>query len=73
MEITCEYCSLFVVKTRLTACSEGDTYGYRWRWNLTIGPLTQRPGRPGTWAYQNTDGLGLIEYLQVRVDHVLNI
>ncbi|KIM98287.1 glycoside hydrolase family 51 protein [Oidiodendron maius Zn] len=43
---------------------EGDSYGYRWRWDRTIGPLTQRPGRPGTWGYPNTDGLGLIEYLQ---------
>ncbi|KFZ24295.1 hypothetical protein V502_01226 [Pseudogymnoascus sp. VKM F-4520 (FW-2644)] len=43
---------------------EGDTFGYRWKWNETIGPLTQRPGRPGTWGYENTDGLGLVEYLQ---------
>jgi alpha-N-arabinofuranosidase len=35
---------------------------YPWRWNETIGPLTDRPGRPGTWTYPNTDGLGLIEY-----------
>ncbi|KAJ5456013.1 uncharacterized protein N7458_004277 [Penicillium daleae] len=43
---------------------EGDTFNYRWKWNETIGPLTQRPGRPGTWGYENTDGLGLVEYLQ---------
>ncbi|CAG8977470.1 hypothetical protein HYALB_00011819 [Hymenoscyphus albidus] len=41
---------------------EGDISHYPWRWNDTIGPLTERPGRPGTWSYQNTDGLGLIEY-----------
>lgn len=46
--------------------SEGDTFGYRWRWNETIGPLKDRPGRPGTWGYENTDGLGLVEYLNVR-------
>lgn len=45
--------------------SEGDTFGYRWKWNETIGPLTDRPGRPGTWGYENTDGLGLVEYLHV--------
>ncbi|ESZ94182.1 glycoside hydrolase family 51 protein [Sclerotinia borealis F-4128] len=26
---------------------EGDTFGYRWAWNETIGPLKDRPGRPG--------------------------
>ncbi|KAH8593964.1 glycoside hydrolase superfamily [Bisporella sp. PMI_857] len=44
---------------------EGESASHQqWKWNETIGPLTQRPGRPGTWGYQNTDGLGLIEYLQ---------
>lgn len=42
---------------------EGDDPPYRWIWNETIGPLINRPGRPGTWQYQNTDGLGLVEYL----------
>lgn len=42
---------------------EGDSPPYRWIWNDTIGDLTERPGRPGTWSYENTDGLGLIEYL----------
>lgn len=42
---------------------EGDEAPYRWIWNDTIGDLTERPGRPGTWGYENTDGLGLIEYL----------
>ena len=36
--------------------SEGDAYHHPWLWNETIGPLTERPGRPGTWGYQNTDG-----------------
>lgn len=47
--------------------SEGDVYHYPWRWNETIGPLTERPGRPGTWGYQNTDGLGLVEYMNVSL------
>lgn len=42
---------------------EGNSAPDRWVWNLTLGDLTQRPGRPGTWGYDNTDGLGLIEYL----------
>lgn len=36
---------------------------YLWYWNQTLGSLTERPGRPGTWSYENTDGLGLVEYL----------
>ncbi|CZR66471.1 probable alpha-N-arabinofuranosidase A precursor [Phialocephala subalpina] len=47
---------------------EGDIWHYPWRWNETIGPLTQRPGRPGTWGYGNTDGLGLVEYLNWCTD-----
>ncbi|KUJ08213.1 putative alpha-N-arabinofuranosidase A [Mollisia scopiformis] len=47
---------------------EGDSYHYRWVWNETIGPLTSRPGRPGTWGYENTDGLGLIEYFNWCAD-----
>lgn len=42
---------------------EGNSPPYLWAWNLTIGNLTERPGRPGTWGYANTDGLGLVEYI----------
>ncbi|GAB7364925.1 hypothetical protein MBLNU230_g5713t1 [Neophaeotheca triangularis] len=42
---------------------EGDMPPYLWYWNQTLGSLTERPGRPGTWSYENTDGLGLVEYL----------
>lgn len=42
---------------------EGDSPPHRWVWNATLGDLTQRPGRPGTWGYENTDGLGLVEYM----------
>ncbi|KAF5877733.1 putative alpha-l-arabinofuranosidase a protein [Botrytis fragariae] len=56
---------------------EGDPYGYRWAWNETIGPLKDRPGRPGNWGYQNTDGLGLIEYMNwctdLNVEPVLGV
>ncbi|QSZ37324.1 hypothetical protein DSL72_009422 [Monilinia vaccinii-corymbosi] len=47
---------------------EGDAFGYRWAWNETLGPLKDRRGRPGTWGYQNTDGLGLIEYMNWCTD-----
>jgi alpha-L-arabinofuranosidase len=42
---------------------EGSDPPHRWIWNETIGPLVDRPGRPGVWSYENTDGLGLVEYL----------
>ncbi|PVF96113.1 glycoside hydrolase [Serendipita vermifera] len=41
---------------------EGNHIQERWKWNETIGPLIDRPGRPGAWGYANTDGLGLLEY-----------
>ncbi|KAI0477054.1 glycoside hydrolase [Xylariaceae sp. FL0804] len=42
---------------------EGNEPPYWWDWKNTLGPLEDRPGYPGTWGYQNTDGLGLLEYL----------
>lgn len=33
----------------------------------TIGLFTQRPGRSGTWDYENTDGLGILKYFQLRI------
>jgi alpha-L-arabinofuranosidase len=47
---------------------EGQTPPYLWLFNNTIGPLVDRPGRPGTWGYQNTDGLGIIEYFNWAAD-----
>lgn len=47
---------------------EGQIPSQRWIWNNTIGPLTDRPGRQGDWGYINTDGLGLLEYLQFIED-----
>ncbi|KAF5359996.1 hypothetical protein D9758_007631 [Tetrapyrgos nigripes] len=43
---------------------EGQTVARRWQWNATVGPLTERPGRLGDWSYVNTDGLGMLEYLE---------
>lgn len=42
---------------------EGESAGLQWNWTKTLGNLTERPGRYGDWGYENTDGLGLIEYL----------
>ena len=30
--------------------------------------MKERPGRPGTWGYYNTDGLGLVEYMNWCTD-----
>ncbi|KAJ5778245.1 Glycoside hydrolase superfamily [Penicillium odoratum] len=42
---------------------EGLQIDTRWKWNTTIGPLVDRPGRDSDWFYPNTDALGLDEYL----------
>ena len=42
---------------------EGYSIARRWKWWETIGPLINRPGRPGDWSYFNTDGLGLLEFM----------
>jgi alpha-N-arabinofuranosidase len=44
---------------------EGIAAPYQWKWNETVGPIIGHPGRPGTWGYVNTDGLGLLEMMQV--------
>lgn len=43
---------------------EGYSIEQRWKWNETIGPLVNRKGRVGDWGYVNTNGLGLLEYLE---------
>ncbi|KAF8644260.1 hypothetical protein AX16_008615 [Volvariella volvacea WC 439] len=47
---------------------EGLSIDTRWKWNETIGPLENRPGRVANWGYTNTDGLGLMEYLDWAED-----
>ncbi|KDR85498.1 hypothetical protein GALMADRAFT_132190 [Galerina marginata CBS 339.88] len=47
---------------------EGMSFDTRWKWNETIGRLEDRPGRIGDWGYSNTDGLGLLEYLNWAED-----
>ncbi|KIM20377.1 glycoside hydrolase family 51 protein [Serendipita vermifera MAFF 305830] len=43
---------------------EGISIDTRWQWKKNIGPLTDRPGRPGNWGYFNSDGLGYLEFLE---------
>jgi alpha-N-arabinofuranosidase len=39
-----------------------------WDWKNSIGPLRERPGFQGVWSYQQTNGLGLMEYLEWSED-----
>lgn len=43
---------------------EGYSIYERWKWYDTIGPLRHRKARVGDWGYINTNGLGLLEYLE---------
>ncbi|KAI7971690.1 hypothetical protein EIK77_002691 [Talaromyces pinophilus] len=52
---------------------EGNMSPYEWKWNETIGPLMDRPGRPGTWGDINTDGFGLLEMMQMSQDLGLEV
>ncbi|PLB35240.1 alpha-N-arabinofuranosidase A [Aspergillus candidus] len=42
---------------------EGLDVNSRWKWNETIGPVVDRPGRQSPWNVPNTDALGLDEYM----------
>ncbi|KAL5117363.1 hypothetical protein ACEQ8H_004679 [Pleosporales sp. CAS-2024a] len=47
---------------------EGLTNDTHWDWKKSIGPLRYRPGFQGVWGYQQTNGLGLMEYLEWSED-----
>ncbi|KAI4870152.1 glycoside hydrolase family 51 protein [Hypoxylon rubiginosum] len=47
---------------------EGLTNRSWWDWKNTLGPLKNRPGFTGAWGYQQTNGLGLVEYLEFAED-----
>ncbi|KAI1811823.1 alpha-N-arabinofuranosidase A [Poronia punctata] len=47
---------------------EGLTNTSYWDWKDSLGPLKDRPGFSGVWDYQQTNGLGLLEYLQFAED-----
>ncbi|KAI5859696.1 glycoside hydrolase family 51 protein [Durotheca rogersii] len=52
---------------------EGSTKNSWWDWKNTIGSLRNRPGFPGVWGYQQTNGLGLVEYLEFAEDLEMEI
>lgn len=52
---------------------EGLTNDTYWDWKDTLGPLRDRPGFQGVWSYQQTHGLGLMEYLEWAEDMDLQI
>lgn len=37
---------------------EGFHHPYWWNWTNSVGPLEERPGFLGFWAYEQTNGLG---------------
>lgn len=48
---------------------EGNTFDTRFQWEKTIGPIQNRPGHEDTaWGYWSTDGMGILEYLQMAED-----
>ncbi|KAH6989496.1 glycoside hydrolase superfamily [Ilyonectria sp. MPI-CAGE-AT-0026] len=52
---------------------EGLTHSTYWNWKDSLGPLRTRPGFQGVWNYQQTHGLGLMEYLYWAEDMGLDI
>ncbi|PNS19784.1 hypothetical protein CAC42_7751 [Sphaceloma murrayae] len=52
---------------------EGLTNDTHWDWKDTLGPLKERPGFQGVWGYQQTHGLGIMEYLEWAEDMGLQI
>lgn len=52
---------------------EGLTNDTYWDWKDTLGPLKERPGFQGVWGYQQTHGLGMMEYLEWAEDMDLQI
>ena len=47
---------------------EGYSIYERWKWYDTVGPLIHRKSRVGDWGYTNTNGLGLLEFLEFCED-----
>lgn len=52
---------------------EGEDNSTYWDWKDTLGPLKDRPGFQGVWGYQQTHGLGIMEYLEWAEDMDLEI
>ena len=52
---------------------EGLDNATHWDWKDSLGPLHQRPGFQGVWNYQQTHGLGIMEYLLWAEDMGLEV
>ncbi|KAH7318203.1 alpha-N-arabinofuranosidase A [Stachybotrys elegans] len=52
---------------------EGLSSSTWWDWKDTLGPLRYRPGFQGVWGYQQTHGLGIVEYLDWAEDMNLEV
>lgn len=52
---------------------EGKDNKSWWDWKDTLGPLRYRKGFPGEWGYQQTHGLGMMEYLWWAEDMELDV
>ena len=52
---------------------EGLDLSNEWDWKDTLGPLKDRPGFQGVWNYQQTHGLGIVEYLEWSEDMNLDV
>ena len=50
---------------------EGGYLGTRFNWKNTLGPIEGRGGHWGPWAYQSTEGMGLLEFLEWCQDLIL--
>jgi alpha-L-arabinofuranosidase len=47
---------------------EGVQAPYWYKWNETVGDLKDRYSRPSAWTYEESNGIGLIEYMNWCVD-----
>ncbi|KAL2063106.1 hypothetical protein VTL71DRAFT_6178 [Oculimacula yallundae] len=56
---------------------EGYSFQTRWKWWETLGPLEERWARPGNWNYYNTNGMGILEFLEwtesMEMENILGI
>ena len=43
---------------------EGNDIANYFNWEITIGPLENRPGHLSPWRYRSSDGMGLLEFLE---------
>lgn len=49
--------------------TEGLTLEQGWQWKKTVGDIAERPGVwNAMWGYRRTDGLGMLEFLQLAED-----